>query len=336
MNVLVTGATGRIGSHVLRLLLADGHTVRALIEPGDDRRPRIEGPSVTLVQGSLGDETAMREAVDGVDAVIHLAAALTTHGHADDAFFDGNVVGTYRLLAAIRDYGLPMQRFVYISSDAVYWEGGKTAPHYLPIDEEHPRHPGTAYGVSKYAAEEISYTFSRMHGLPVTIVRPTATADAAELIDPDGVFGRRMFVSETVAAMERSKAAIDTDLLAGLRKIDDGSPRLFVVAGEDGATKRMTLNDARDTAACIVLAMGSEAAAGLAFNAGPADGYDEVEFMAYLGERLRVPVATVRTPNARSSWVVGSGRAMELLDYRPARTICEMVDEALAARGEGR
>jgi len=333
VNVLVTGATGRIGSHVTRLLLEGGRTVRALVEPGDARRERIEGPGVTVIEGSLADEPVLREAVDGADAVIHLAAALTTHGHADDAFFEGNVVATNRLLRAVRDRGLPMQRLVYISSDAVYWEGGGVKPRYLPIDEEHPRHPGTAYGVSKYAAEELCHTFSRMHGVPVTIVRPSATADAAELVDPGSVFGRRMFVSETVAAMERSEAAIDTDLLAALREIDDGSPKLFVVANLEGATNQTTLNDARQTAACIVLAMDSDAAMGESFNAGPAGGYDEAGFMAHLGARLDVPVVTVRSPNARSSWVISSAKAIELLGYRPTRTPFDMVDEALAAKG---
>jgi nucleoside-diphosphate-sugar epimerase len=332
VNVLVTGATGRIGSHVTRQLLESGRTVRALVEPGDVRRDRIEGAGVTVVEGSLADEAALREAVTGVDAVIHLAALLTTHGHADDFYFDGNVVATNRLLTVIRDHAGPLSRFVYVSSDAVYWEGGKTKPEYLPIDEKHPRNPGSAYGVSKYMAEELCHTFSRMHGVPVTIIRPSATADAAELIDSTGVFGKRMFVSETVAAMEASDNAIDTDLLASLRQIDDGTPRLFVLASEDGTTNQTTLNDARQTANCIVLAMDAALAVGETFNAGPAAGYDEAAFITYLGERLGVPVVKVPSPNARSSWVVGSAKAMEMLDYRPTRTPFAMVDEALAAK----
>ena len=332
MNVLVTGATGRIGRHVTARLLQSGRSVRALVRPADERRHRIEGPGVEVVEGSLADEAALREAVTGVDAVIHLAAALTTHGLPDDVFFDGNVVATNRLLTIIRDHAGPLSRFVYISSDAVYWEGGATSPEYLPIDESHPRRPGSAYGVSKYAAEELSHTFSRMHGVPVTVVRPTATADADELIDPDSVFGKRMFVSQAVAAMEATEAEIDTDLLAALKRIDDGTPRLFMQVSEDGAAKEMTLNDARQTADCIALAMDADAGIGETFNAGPAAGYDEAEFMTYLGERLDIPLVTVPSANARSSWVISSAKAIEKLGYRPTRTPFEMVDEALAAR----
>ena len=72
-----------------------------------------------IVAGSLGEKEALREAVGGAEAVIHLAAALTTRNHVDDEYFDINVAGTYRLLSAIRDRGDRVGRFVYISSDAV-------------------------------------------------------------------------------------------------------------------------------------------------------------------------------------------------------------------------
>ena len=88
MSVLVTGANGRIGRHVTERLLAGGRAVRALVLPGDPRRPLIERPGVDFVEGSLADEASLREAVDGTDAVIHLAAALTTRNHVDDEYFD--------------------------------------------------------------------------------------------------------------------------------------------------------------------------------------------------------------------------------------------------------
>ena len=172
MSVLVTGASGRIGRRVTERLLADGRSVRALVVPDDPRRCLIERPGVELVEGSLADGASLLEAVDGAEAVIHLAAALTTRNHVDDEYFEINVAGTYRLLSVIRDRGSSVGRFVYISSDAVYWPGGPVPAEYLPVDEEHPRRPGSVYGGSKVAAEELSLAFGRAHGLPVTIVRP--------------------------------------------------------------------------------------------------------------------------------------------------------------------
>ena len=334
MNVLVTGASGRIGRHVTERLLADSRSVRALVVPDDPRRPLIERPGVEFVEGSLGEEASVRKAVDGAEAVIHLAAALTTRNHVDDEYFETNVAGTYRLLSAIRDRGGQVGRFLYISSDAVYWSGGAAPAEYLPVDEEHPRRPGSVYGASKLAAEELALSFWRAHGLPVTIVRPSATADAAELVDADSVFGARMFVPSAIRAMEASRSGVaDRDLLSALRTHDDGRSRLFVTADMDGRTARMSLNDARDAAAGIVRALDSDDAVGAAFNLGPAGSHDEADLLAYIGERLDVPVVTVRTPRARPSWVVSSERAGRVFGYRPTRTVFDMVDEALGGEG---
>lgn len=152
MRVLVTGASGRIGRHVTERLLADGRSVRALVLPDDPRRSLIERSGVEFVEGSMADEDSLRVAVGGSEAVIYLAAALTTRNHIDDEYVEANVVGTYRLLRAIRDYGDRVGRFVYISSDAVYWPGGAIPADYLPVDEDHPRRPASVYGASKLAA----------------------------------------------------------------------------------------------------------------------------------------------------------------------------------------
>src|SRR4051794_30065306 len=137
MTVLVTGAGGRIGHHVTRLLVEAGRTVRALVLPADPSRAWLESlEGVEVVEGRLEDAGSLRPAVEGVDAVIHLAAALTSRGGIDDEFFAANAAGTYHLLAAIRDARVSLRRLVYISSDAVYWSGA--GPVYSPVDEAHP------------------------------------------------------------------------------------------------------------------------------------------------------------------------------------------------------
>lgn len=334
MTVLVTGAAGRIGRHVTRLLIAQGRHVRALVLPGDPGRAWLEQqPGVSCVEGRLEDQGGLRPAVEGIDSVIHLAAALTSRGGIDDEFFAANAGGTYHLLAALRDARATVSRFVYVSSDAVYWGGA--GPAFSPVDESHPRIPASVYGATKVAAEELCLTFGRAYGIPPTIIRPSATADAEELIDPDGVFGSRMWVHAAIRRIEthRAPGAADLELLAALRAIDDGAQRLYVVADPDGRTAVSTLNDARDCAAGIVLALDSPLAVGEAFNIGPVAPYAEAELLAHLGARLGLPVSTVTIAGARPSWIVSSAKARTVLGYAPARTVFDMVDGSLAARG---
>ena len=333
MKILVTGASGNAGEAVSRLLTADESLSvrRADVAPPPGGTPA--GAEFVRCDTRTPDDA--RRAVEGVDAVIHLAAALTSRGAAEPDFVRSNVMGTYSLLAALRDEGRPIERFVYVSSDAVYWAGLAVPARYLPVDEHHPLETGSLYGVTKLAAEELCRTFERAWGLPFAIVRPTATADAAELIAPDGVFVRRFSVRPAIRALEALAApdAAELDLLAALRGVDDGRDRLFTVAAADGTTAHSTLNDARHAADGLVLALEHPAAAGEAFNIGPLDGYDQAALMEHLGSRLGLPSVVLRSRHARASWVVSSARAQRLLGYRPTGSVFTMVDRAFDDAG---
>lgn len=333
MTVLVTGATGRIGRHTVRGYLADGEAVRSLVLPADPGGADLEASGVEVVVGALTDREALARATDGVAVVCHLAAALTSRGHADDDFFESNLHGTYELLQAVRANAPGLRRLVYVSSDAVYWSGLLTPADVLPVDETHPRRPGSVYGATKLGAEELCLTFQRAYGVPVSIMRPTATADAGELLEHEGPFGRRLFVRGMIAFLERHTSLDEASrvLLDALRGIDDGRARLYVVADAEGRTSLSTLNDARDAAEGLRLIAASEASLGEAFNVGPAAGYAERDLVERLGERLGLPVSTIRTPFARPDWVVSSEKAMTMLGYAPKRTVFDMLDEALEA-----
>jgi UDP-glucose 4-epimerase len=334
VKVLVTGAAGRMGAHLTRLLVADGHLVRAYVLPGDPNNQGIEGPGVEIVHGRLEDPETVGQAVEGVDAIVALGGALTSRLASDQQFFDVNLGGTFNLLMAARFRVPGLSRFVYASSDAVYWSGVSTPPRFLPIDETHPRVPGSIYGATKYGAEEMAFTFGRAYGIPATIVRPTATADAWELIEPGSVFGRRMFVQGAIRFIGglAHHSADDIALLEELRRVDGDTERLFVVAGPDGHTSSTNLADARDLAAGIRLMLTAPEAIGEAFNLGPTAPYDEEEFVAHVAGRLGLEYVVIRRPAVRASWYVSSAKARGMLGYQPRWSVFEMVDEAVAAR----
>jgi UDP-glucose 4-epimerase len=308
MKVLVTGAAGRMGAHLTRLLVSEGHTVRAYVLPDDPNNQAIEGPGVEIVPGRLEDAAAVGDAVEGVDAIVALGGALTTRLATDQQFFDVNLGGTFNLLQAARHRAPKISRFIYASSDAAYWAPAAATAPFLPIDETQARQPGTIYGATKYGAEEMALTFWRAYGIPSTIIRPTATADAWELVEPESVFGRRLFVQGAIRFWETrpNRSAEEDDLLADLRRHDIGRERVFVLADTDGRIATTNLADARDTAQGLHLMLTLPQAVGQAFNIGPAAPYNEERLAAYLAERLGMDYVVFRRPTARASWYVSS------------------------------
>jgi UDP-glucose 4-epimerase len=154
VTLLLTGASGLVGSRLLPRLLADGHECRALVR-GDLALP----PGATGVRGDLGDPSSLRAAVEGVDTVLHLAALFRTTD--DEAIWRANLDGTRHLVEAVQTYA-PRARFVLASTGNVY-----------DADADHPGletdacAPTAAYPASKLAAEALL----RGSGLTWSVVR---------------------------------------------------------------------------------------------------------------------------------------------------------------------
>lgn len=158
MNILVTGATGKVGSRLARRLAAGGDTVRALVR--DEARARAQlGAAIQLARGDLLEPSTLAAAVEGVDAVVHCAAffrgATAEQAHAT------NDVGTRHLAEAARAAGV--RRFVFTSTGLVYGPTGGRLAH-----EQDACAPVAAYPVSKLAAE--GYLLA-LDGLDVRVLR---------------------------------------------------------------------------------------------------------------------------------------------------------------------
>jgi UDP-glucose 4-epimerase len=163
MRVLVTGGSGYIGSHVVDRLQARGHQPRIF-----DLRPSVYHEDVETVLGDLCDAEAVRRALAGCDAVVHLAAMADVDqvtrepGEADRV----NVRGTHTLLEGARDAEIP--RFVYASTIWVY--GDAHGPE--AVDEDAPLpHPRHLYTATKIAGEMYATAYNELYGLDYTILR---------------------------------------------------------------------------------------------------------------------------------------------------------------------
>ncbi|NCO38778.1 MAG: NAD-dependent dehydratase [Armatimonadetes bacterium CG_4_10_14_3_um_filter_66_18] len=177
MSVLVTGAGGFIGSHVVEATVRDGHQVRALVRYNsrgssgflDDLDAEIR-ESVEVVFGDLRDEESVAKAAEGVDAILHLGAliAIPYSYEAPRATIETNVIGTTNVLSAARRLGV--RRVVHTSTSEVYGTA-----LYAPIDEKHPLQGQSPYSASKIAADKIVESYHRSFGIPTVTIRPFNT-----------------------------------------------------------------------------------------------------------------------------------------------------------------
>ena len=162
-NVLVTGASGFVGSHVVRVLQSRGSQVFALLRPTSSVSG-LEGVPFEVRRGTLGDLDSLKRAVQGMDAVIHVAGAVTAPSR--QAFLEHNSEGTRRLLEAVRSEAPGLQRFVYVSSLAASGPSRDGAPR---VESDFPQ-VVSAYGESKLAGEDHVRAFASQ--IPSLIVRP--------------------------------------------------------------------------------------------------------------------------------------------------------------------
>jgi dTDP-glucose 4,6-dehydratase len=176
-QVLVTGAGGFIGSHLVEQLVRDGARVRAFVRYNSRGDPALlrQLPSailsqVELVAGDLRDEDAVRQAVRGCQTVFHLGALISipySYLHPVEVA-SVNLMGALNVLVACRDLGV--QRLVHTSTSEVYGTARR-----VPIDESHPLQGQSPYSASKIGADKLAESFFDAYNLPVVTVRPFNT-----------------------------------------------------------------------------------------------------------------------------------------------------------------
>lgn len=174
-RVLVTGADGFIGSHLVERLVADGHDVTALcVYNSNGSHGWLDESAVRsdtrLVLGDVRDAGLVADVCDGVDLVFHLAAliAIPYSYDAPRSYVETNVVGTLNVLEATRRHGVA--RLVNTSTSEVYG-----TPDTTPITEDHPLKGQSPYSASKIAADKLCESYARSYDHPVVTLRPFNT-----------------------------------------------------------------------------------------------------------------------------------------------------------------
>ena len=176
-KILVTGADGFIGSHLVEALVRGGHDVRAFVYYNslgswgwlDDAAADVRG-NFDVFAGDVRDPHGVHTAMKGCDVIMHLAAliAIPYSYHSPDTYVDTNVKGTLNVVQAARSIGV--ERVVCTSTSEVYGTA-----RVVPITEDHPLQGQSPYSASKIGADAIALSFHAAFETPVTVLRPFNT-----------------------------------------------------------------------------------------------------------------------------------------------------------------
>lgn len=301
MNLLVTGGAGYIGSIVAELAVQAGHTVVVLDDLRAGSRAAVP-PACTLIEGSIGDASALRQAfaLGPYFAVLHLAAEAAIEESTTNPalYFQVNLVDSLTLVDAMRAAGV--DRLVLSSTAATYGE-----PHHVPMTEDHPQRPVNAYGESKLMLETALAWYHRAYGLKTVAFRYFNAA---------GATGER----GEARRHETHLLPLALDAVAGLR------PPLRVFgtdyATPDGTCVRDYVHVA-DIARAHLLALDRIDDLGLAFfNIGSETGYSVREVLAAVERTVGRPVPAVdapRRPGDPAVLVASAARARTELGWTP-------------------
>ena len=239
-RVLVTGADGFIGSHLTEALVRQGRAVRAFVLYNSfnswgwlDQASADIRASLDVFAGDIRDPHGVRTAMEGCDAVLHLAAliAIPYSYHSPDTYVDTNVKGTLNVLQAARQIGV--RRVVHTSTSEVYGTA-----RFVPITESHPLQGQSPYSATKIAADQLAYSFHASFGVPVVIARPFNT------------YGPRQSARAVIPT-------VITQIANGRRTVELGA-----------TSPTRDFNFVEDTVAGFIAALDSEAGLGEAVNFG--------------------------------------------------------------------
>ena len=308
-KVMVTGADGFIGSHLVEALLEEGCRVKAFVYYNSfnswgwlDTLPADKLKKLEVFSGDIRDPNGVRTAMKGVDVVFHLAAliGIPFSYHSPDSYIDTNIKGTLNILQAARD--LATEKVLVTSTSEVYGTA-----RYVPIDEKHPLQGQSPYSATKIGADRLAESFYRSFDLPVTIVRPFNT------------FGPRQSARAVIPT-------IISQLLSGYKEIKLGklSPTRDFVYVKDTANGFIEIAKAAKVAGEeINIATGKEISVG--------DLAGKLAALINPDVKITCAAERVRPRKSEVERLLGSGAKLRrLTNWRPAYNIDKGLGETIA------
>jgi UDP-glucose 4-epimerase len=186
-KILVTGGTGFMGSHIVELLLQNGHQLTVLTS-SSSIHPNIQPiqSQISIIRGDFGNRELLLQNLKNIDTIIHIAWTTVPKTASENPSYDAqsNIIGGIHLLDAAVE--AKVKKVVFISTGGALYG----IPEYTPIDEQHPIRPISAYGISKMAFERYLHFYYKNKGLDYTIFRiANAYGTRQNLTKKQGVVG---------------------------------------------------------------------------------------------------------------------------------------------------
>jgi NAD dependent epimerase/dehydratase len=295
--MLVTGADGFIGSHLVELLVARGARVKAFVYYNSWNSvgwladiPQAVRDKLEIISGDIRDTERVREAVRGCSHVFHLASliAIPYSYYAARSYVETNIFGTLNVLQACREND-KLARLVHISTSETYGTAQR-----VPIDEDHPLVGQSPYSASKIGADKMAESFYLSFGLPVVTARPFNT------------FGPRQTARAVIPT-------IASQLLAGVNELKLGA-----------LTPTRDFNYATDTAEGMIALALADNVVGLTINIGTGEEWSIENTANMLMEitGCKVPIHTeedrMRPAGSEVNRLLADNRRiLELTDWSP-------------------
>lgn len=346
MKILVTGGTGRIGANLVLRLLDGGHSIRSFVYPGDASRARKLDAyaGVETHYGDLRDPEAVAKAVAGVDAIYHLAAAFQGP-FSNRQYLDINAMGTLNILESIRELCPNLHRFVYASTEGVYWDARVNGRYFKePISEDMiGEYPNMPYLMTKWLGEELALVYHYQYGVPTCAMRFSTVIEPSEFLNEAGLpslflysgayntySDSKSYQMNNMPGEDKGDPAVQAmieTLLAGW----DGEEKLLLSLNPDGVPYRQHFGDVRDIADGLALAIDSDEAVGEAFNLAGAAIFDWAEIVPRLAERYKLPFAEARIP-FKNYFELDLSKIKSKLGFKPRHDFDSILATAEAIR----
>lgn len=328
MNILITGAAGRIGRTLIPELTKKNHRVRALIVPNDTYKPAIQNMGAEVMEGFLEDDSVYPGIIKDIEAVYHLGGLLPS-GNKNDDIFNTNVKGTYKILERILTNNIKLKRFIFASSDEVY---PSLKPCYLPLDEDHPRYPYSVYGLSKVIGEDFCNLYYREFSMPIVNARFAFTVLSKELIDENAMPSLLFFVKPRIdflSTIESCTPEIKEEIQILKKLYDKNRKCLFLSLKKDGTYNELPICDARDLVQGLIQCLEKDEAVGQTIGFGPPRAMKFDDMVKYISEKVNIPYFEIKLPvDLPYNYNLNLSKAKMLLGYRPEWDFYRMIDDA--------